>query len=498
MSISSAPAVMRGPVTPKTKSLAACLSAVIACAWFPRTVAAQPSPPADATATEGNLAADATRDYFVAPRSWGTKRDTEPPPYVRNLSQIGVESLRDSTWLDVGLDQRIRYEHRLNDFTRDDAVRDQPLLLRHRIFLALKEAVDPLRFTFELEDARFFNSRFEASDAEVNELEPIQMFAELHFRDALGQRRPLAFKAGRMAFELVDRRLVGRNEWRGTTNTFDGFRVQLGQLRNDWQIDLLAVQPVTRLLHDLDGRDSGRGLLAAVGDWRRWAPFATLQPYYIALLQRRDDKAERVERVIHTMGLRAHGVVEQTALDYDLQGIAQLGRSGAERHLALATTFEAGYTFVDFARTRLAALGVYASGDDDPGDGESGRFERLFGFVRPMSDNIYVQMENLVMAKAVAATKPHERLGLATGYARYWIASATDRWNNAGLRDMTGASGDHLGDEVLLRAHVKALSRLVVQVGYTYFRPGEFPRTTAGRSQASHFFYTQVLLSAFE
>ena len=88
-----------------------------------------------------------------------------------------------------------------------------------------------------------------------------------------------------MAYEALDRRLIGRNEWRNTTNTFEGFRINLGQEVNDWEVDLWAYQPVKRLLTEFDQRIENQWFYGAIGHWRKWSDIITLQPYYMGLMQ---------------------------------------------------------------------------------------------------------------------------------------------------------------------------------------------------------------------
>lgn len=65
-----------------------------------------------------------SRNYYVEPRSYGTRRDTEPPRYVRRLDKTGIEratdrwrnaELRDPTgrsgnWVGQEFDIRSRYK----------------------------------------------------------------------------------------------------------------------------------------------------------------------------------------------------------------------------------------------------------------------------------------------------------------------------------------------------------------------------------------------------
>ena len=445
--------------------------------------------PARATAREASEGED-----HVEARSYGTKRETEPPRYVRSLGDAGIPALESAYWLDVGLDFRTRYELRKGDFRREAAVLDTPVLLRTRAYLGLKEIVDPFRFTLEVEDARRYGSQFPRDSRDVNEVEPIQAFLELYFAHALGRNRPLSLKTGRMAFELLDRRLVARNEWRNTTNTFQGVRLTLGQPRNDWQLDLMALQPLQLLPERVDRGDRERWLFASVGQWRRWSRHVTLQPFYFALVQRGREE-DTVDRDIHTGGLRAYGLVGDTGVDYDVQGIAQWGRHGAQRHLAFAATGEVGYTAPLPTRPRVAAFYGHASGDANPRDEMNNRFERLFGFARPWSSNDYFQMENVSNPKVILELSPTKALRIDTAWAAYWLASDTDRWNVAGVRDETGRSGSFVGQEVNARVRYRLSDRIDANLGYAWFRPGEFARSLRHTGD-SHFFYIELSVSA--
>ena len=92
--------------------------------------------------------------YYVERKSYGTGRETEPPRYVKQLNKTWLgeyDALADVDWLDVGLEYRFRYESRDNDFRRNNQTIDDPILLRTRAFIAVKNKFDPFRFTLELQ-----------------------------------------------------------------------------------------------------------------------------------------------------------------------------------------------------------------------------------------------------------------------------------------------------------------------------------------------------------
>ena len=107
-----------------------------------------------------------------------------------------------------------------------------------------------------------------------------------------------------------------------------------------------------------------------------------------------------------------------------------------------------GYSFAAPWSPRLSGQLVYASGDNDPADADWNRFNPLFGGRRGDFGTTGLSFthfrENLI------AFGP--RLDLRNGPAAItlqlqesWLASDTDRWRVANLRDASGQSGDRIG-----------------------------------------------------
>lgn len=459
--------------------------------------------------------------YYVPVRSYGLTRETEPPRYVRQLNKTWLndtETFKGVDWIDLGLEYRLRYEYRDNDYRRSKQTLDEPILQRTKFYAAVKHKFDPFRATVEFQDSRRFNSQFKPDNRDFNYFDMIQGYGELYFKDALGtddlgNARPISVKAGRMAFELSDRRLIARNEWRNTTNSFQGVRATLGQQKSDWQAELFAFQPVIRFTDSADKADESQWLYAAVGDWRKWSKIISLQPYYY-LLKQNGNKVEygqngspaalsaKKDREIHTLGLRGYGVIGNTGLDYDLNYARQWGQDGALNHDAYAYNLEAGYTAELPWKPRFSWSFGFASGDKNSADGSSQRFERLFGFARPWSNNDYFQMENIVTNKLRFEFTPVDKFKVDFGFSSYNLASATDRWNNADLRDSSGNSGDDVGSEFDIRFRYPVSKYLALNIGYAYFKAGDFTKSTSqkidpGRKDSSNFLYVETSVFAF-
>lgn len=501
-------------------------------------------------ADEAKAAAKTANGYYVERRSYGTQKESEPPRYVKQANKTWLkdyDAFNDVNWLDLGLEYRARYEHRDNDFRRADENIDDPLLLRTRAYIGVKEILDPLRFAVEVQDSRRNNGDYSRAydTRDVNQSDILQGYLELHFKesifgkDDLGNNRPFWVRGGRLAWESLDRRLIARNEWRNTTNTFQGVRANIGDKKNDWQLEAFAVKPVQRFTRSLDEVDHSQDFYGVIGDWRGWSEYVTLQPYYFLLKQDGNKvkynsngqeltgatlSAAQIDRKIHTAGLRAYGAFN-SGWDYDTSYVKQWGNQDRflsnalgsinVDHEAYSYGAEVGYTFKNSWKPRVSAYYGVASGDSTPATGtdrtDSQRFERLFGFARPWSNNDYIQMENIRTPKLHLEFEPKvsflQNVKVDTSFSWYRLDDASDRWQaGSNLRDRTGARGNDLGKEVDLRVRFPINQYASLNIGYAHFWAGDFVKDSvkiagnnndATRASSSDFFYTELTLLGF-
>lgn len=471
-------------------------------------------------------------DYYRATKGYRAEPESEPPRYVRNLSKTQFEQFRDVEWLDVGLDFRTRYEYRENDLRRrnDPSTgatlnqwRNNPdnlWLLRTRAYVGVKDILDPLRFVVEFEDARSYNGQYERTDADINEFEMIQGYAELYFKNLLGFNRPLSIRAGRQSLELLDRRLIGNNQFRNTTNNFEGFRVRFGKPQNDWDLDTFAFQPVERLKYDFDRPDEDTWIYGGVLSIRRWSDVVTIQPYFLGRRQNGDLDNSRVANRkadidVFAPGLRIYGAIPDSGFDFDADINKQFGRSGSlstnaaqvstqtlRQHDALAYSLELGYSFDHAWKPRASVYYGYGTGDKNAADKINQRFDAFYGFNQPWSRNDYFSWDNVHAPKARIEFSPYKDVKIDTGYNAYWLQSETDAWNRANLRDRAGKSGSFLGHEFDIRLQHKLNPYVDWSLSYARFTPGDFTTSLAKASgpfttEPSNFFYFEVSLNAF-
>ncbi|MFH0980590.1 MAG: alginate export family protein [Planctomycetota bacterium] len=446
----------------------------------------KPASPAEKEAAPPKKAAPLTS------KAWGTRLESEPPGYVKTLDKFGVPGLEKMDWLEFGLQHQTRFELRDDDYRRPTLQADEQFLLRSQTYLGIRKILDPFRFGIEFQDSRQFMSEYPETNRDVDEADFLQAFGELYFEDALGKGYPVQIRAGRMTLDLVDRRLVARNTWGNAPSGFDGFRLRLGQPSADWQFDFLAVQPVEKRLTVRNRTDEERWFYGLVGAWRRWAQIITLEPYYFILDEDRKDYTV-ADREIHTMGLHGFGPIGKTGFDYDFDTAFQFGEDGERKQRAFASYGEVGYTFQHVWKPRLSFSTAYASGDRNPDDSLSERFDKLFQTSHPYSTWDYFSWQNVISPKLRLEIQPWKQLRMDTSYGGYWLAADSDAWVVPGLRDKTGTSGDCVGQEWDVRVRYQIDPRLEVELGYAHFFPGPFVENM-GPADDSDFFYVTTTL----
>ena len=451
--------------------------------------------------------------FYVEPGTYGTRRESDPPDYVVQMNNSNISGTSKLDWLELGLDYRARPEIRNNDIRRPDLTTDFPVLLRSRVYVGIKSIIDPFRFVVELEDAHRVNSQFGKDTRDFNRAELIQLYGALHFenllkKDNLGNSRPIYLRFGRQTFEFLDRRLIALNRWRNTTNNFVGFRGTIGQDKNDWQLNLLAMRPIERKVDQFDHRDTTKYFYAVIGHWRRWSKIATIEPFYMGLTQTPSAINNNQSRQIHSPGIRLYGWLFGGKFNYDITHTQQFGTSNGLKHQAFMSTAEIGVKMKNMIwKPRISLFYGFVSGDKDPNDQTNNRFERFYGFARPWSPDDYIIPENVSAPKLRIEIQPTKNIKADFGYGFYWLASATDRFANlldgTNNRDITGQSGNFLGHGFDFRIIFSQIKTVQATLGYANYQNGDFvlnrQNAALGKSiKSSNFLYLEVSFNLIE
>ncbi len=323
--------------------------------------------------------------------------------------------------------------------------------------------------------------------------------------------------------DIGSRRLVARNKFRNAINSFTGV---------DWkwqgydgeQLRTFYTLPVHRLPREFERRERNR----SEGDDQDtevsfWGAYYKLQKsvlnywqseaelFYFGLDENDTHNRPTRNRDIHTVGGRLYKNKATNHFDYQIETAYQFGKSRSSTeasnredldHQAYFARAELGFSFKYLWSPRLVAQFDYASGDNDPNDGDNNRFDRLFGVRRadfgPLGIYGPFARANIVSPGIRLQLKPSSNTSMFVAHRGYWLASDRDAWVVARVQDPEGDSGSFIGQQLEGRLRWDVVpKRLRWEIGAAYFFKGSFAEDApnANNSGDSNFVYSQFTFS---
>ncbi len=374
----------------------------------------------------------------------------------------------------IAFEQRTRVEGLTNPFRIDELGLTRVLALRTRLQVAVPKIVGPLGAFVELQDSRssWNDAPFLVPARHIDHLDFLQVQLRLGSDRLLGAKASGGLLLGRYTLDLGRRRLVARNGMRNTTNAFDGVSGWLAG-RDGSSLHAFFSRPVRLDPYALDRSDRARLLWGACLTVRRW-PLVHAELYSLRL----DESADTAtRRRFTTLGGRLFRPPSPGGPDYETELGWQAGTQRGQEHRAVLAHLEAGYT-TRRGRARAAVLYDHASGDRDPDDGRSERFDTLFGaraFEYALT-GIYGPFfrSNIQGPGARVLVAPKTAIEVELAYRALWLAEGRDVWVGAGLQDPTGASGRFLGHHLEAGLRWRPRRWLLVQAAWSHFFKGSY------------------------
>ncbi len=415
-----------------------------------------------------------------------------------------AEALGAPSWLRLGVEHRARVERLSPDFSAGS--RGDVAALSLRTLLRLEVRGARVWAGLELDDSRAFANHDGAlTPTIVDPLDVLQAYVGVKDDGLLTEGDEASLTVGRFTVDLGSRRLVARNDFRNTVNSFTGVdaRWRLGP----HSLRALAVVPVVRLPANpgplargelaRDRENPGVLLWSLLFATDALAPRLLLESYVIGLHERDTSDFQSNDRRLVTPGARVVRAPAVGAVDWNVEVMAQLGTSRATsssrdraelRHRAGSVHLELGHRLDAPWRPRGALLFDVATGDNDPHDGAQGRFDPLFGARRfdfgPTGLWGPLSRGNLVSPGARLEASPAGAIELVATAREAWLASSRDAWVGAGVRDPSGDSGSFVGHHLDARARWAALpGNLVLEAGGALLVRGRFAREARGAPQ---------------
>lgn len=409
-------------------------------------------------------------------------------------------------WIDLALENRTRFESVGRPWRADQVVgngaTDAQVALRSRLRVGLG-GDGPFRFLFEGQDSRSLlnGDRGDFRDTTtVNEFDILQLLGSLTVKNVLGTGLRTDVHFGRMTMNFGQRRLIARNDFRNTSNAFDGLHWQLKQDQT-WLLRAFLVEPVIRDFVTLD-RQNNKSLFWGTYVESRHFPWLQLDAYYLGL---NDIRLANVatHRTYSTFGGRLYKDPKPGEPDYEIETAWQVGTKGATDHFAHFQHVELGYTLNARWTPRLLFQFDYASGDHKPGDSQNDGFDTLFGARRweygPTGIFLPFFRTNLISPGWRLVVTPAPNVIVQVKHRVWHLAQSKDFFGSSGLRDITGNSGSALGHDVELQTQYAMSANLDFDVGYVHWFKGSYFDSPAILSQMppsgnndSDYFYVQM------
>lgn len=419
-------------------------------------------------------------------------------------------------WLSLSVEQRTRYETMDGSFKAGGKGGDQQIPLQTDVFAQAR--FNHFRFGGEFLDARQLGSDLATglNNTHVDEADLIQGYLAWSDQNFLHSGLGTEIIAGRQTLNFGSRRLVARNAMRNTINSFDGLRFRVLDYGN-WQFNAFVTMPVNRYPssataildgeHDFDTADGKTGFSGGFFEMYNIGFGVNAEMYLYHLDEGDSAKSQTRNRRYFTPGGRLYIKPAKGEVDFQLETIGQFGtihtsatNNKALQHEAWYQHVDLGYT-VDMAwKPRFAVLYDYASGDENPTDGNDERFDTLYGARRFEfgATGIYgaFARSNINSPGYNVGFSPLSNVQVGLNHRFYWLAEKKDAWTTSGLSDAKGKTDDYIGHQIELTSRWDVNSSLNFETGWAHLFKGEFAKNApkAPDTQDVDYFYVQSML----
>lgn len=412
---------------------------------------------------------------------------TPPQDFLEALHRV---HLGDDWLFATGGETRWRHNHEVS--SRASGKINDYDLYRTRVYGDLSYQ-DKVRLFVEFFDGQSFNQDLPPSRTDIDRSDFYNAFVDVKiWDDGVGKGY---LRGGRQEFSFGSQRLLSAPDWGNTRRTFNGVRGYYAS--ETWDVDLFWAQPVIPNPSRVDSVDNNQNF---AGFWATCRPDKNhLRDFYYLFLDNTNQTTQleivRAPFNIHTFGTRWTG--DKNRWLYDVEAMVQFGRQGEHDILAGSVASGFGRHFADLPMGPVVWLYYdYASGDQNPNQGERHTFNQLFPFGHYYFGAIdLVARQNIHDLNAHLILYPTKWITLTTQYHCFRLDSARDAlYNSAGTairRDPTGAAGRQVGSEVDLFANLHLSKRTDVLIGYSHLWAGNFLERT-GAGQDPELFYLML------
>ena len=435
------------------------------------------------------------------------------------------EALNAPDWLTLSGEARVRYESLGGQFRAGREGGDQLLLFR--TLLLVEADAGSVSFGIELQDSRTYlgDSGTPLSNSFTNPLDVLQLYARFDdLPGVLGGASDSQLILGRQTVSIGSKRQIERVTYANVIKSYSGAHFISESERGD-ELHIIYVAPIARFPETRPAIDDNE-LASDEEQWgrriwgihyRRADILPTIVPslwgevFVYGLEEKDTDEFQTPNRSYVAPGFRLYREPQAGQWDIDLEAALRKGTRHATSDPADTQSLAVdaammiaalGFTFDAPWQPRVSLEYYYASGDADPTDLAFDQHERLFGGRRTDLNNTSIHgpltPANLSAPGFRVQVRPNARWDAWFQYHAASLASETDSWVIARLRDPTGQSGDFIGHTLDARARYWVVpDSLRLELGASGLIFGEFPKNAPGgpEGDGTLFGYAQLKLT---
>jgi hypothetical protein len=411
---------------------------------------------------------------------------------------------------------RSRYETLSNQYRHKGSGSDQILVQKTTLLASLN--LEPFEIAVEIGDSRAYldDSGTPISTAHVNPLEVIQGYISAEQKNLFLSGDKSVLKMGRLTLDFGSRRLVARTKFRNTVNSFTGVEWKWQNRKGD-QLHFFYTMPINRSPNSISklsknsielDRENGATRFWGLGYSFNRLPLGHKGEIYILGLDE-DDTPRRntLNRELVTSGFRLYLPKQNGIFDYLIESVFQVGEMRDSKysevdldHFAHFQHIELGYTTKSKKKIRASIEYDYASGDDSSLDGNSGRFDSLYGARRfdygPVGIYGPFNRTNLSSPGLRLSIIPSSATELMLSYRAFWRANSGDSWVAAKMANSTGDATTFLGQQIEARLRWElAPKNCQLEIGSAYLKSRKYAKDVGHEAYKKDTFYNYLQLS---
>lgn len=389
----------------------------------------------------------------------------------------------------LGGQVRLRAEYRDPvGYANDAQLREDDDFLLSRIRLNLTLSLyDDLDIFVQPQDSRTFGEESSLSSNEKN-LDLHQGYVEARNLGGV----PITLKAGRQELQYGDGRLVSVLDWNNVARAWDGVKIRFAP-KDGW------IDAFYTIVKEGNGAEDDQDFFGLYGSYTGIAD----HELDLCLLRRRfadnpvtDESGRKGDFKDTTFGLRVKG--RSGAASYSLEGAWQTGSYSTDDVSAWAVAANLGIAISMEWKPSVILEYTFASGDDDPADGDRGTFDAPYPFGHAYQGYADVfSWKNGHSLSLKLSVKPEDAVSIHADGHLFRLDEERDAWYGASgsaiRRDTTGDADRNVGSEIDLHVRWGVTKEVKVWAGWSHFFAGPYVDDT-GRDRDMDWVFLQATI----